>query len=414
MSEEHRGLVNCVLRSQLSLGANDAELRQKVQELDSQMSQRTHILFAFSMPLISQEGQEYPLLDHTTEYANIRASVSRIGKNLRLKSICATQNNFRQILAENPIALHFSGHGSKDSLVLEQDEDGTPFYLHREELTEICAEIHARNCREQERLKKCEPVQCERRKLNEIQFVFVASCHSENMAAIFRRAGVKHVICIREDHPVSDDAMLFFTNKFYNILFCQDTTICHAFWQAKRALLSKRKLKKEAMKFLIIRDVDDYEHTPRHEFYGNQLKNQKACDCWRLGPFDPGCFQDLNKLERPIFSMAAELGGKRVVGRSLEINQVVRLLNEHRLVSVLGHIGIGKGKVAESVALRLQERSRFKDGVMHISMRNQEYAGALIDSIIKVLKMAEQLQSPAKVSPESEGCLSGQKQRQLQ
>jgi hypothetical protein len=81
--------------------------------------------------------------------------------------------------------------------VLEQDEDGTPFYLYQKELNDIFSQVK-----------------------NKIQFVFVASCHSENMAVIFRKAGVKHVICIREEHPVSDEAMLFFANKFYNILFC--------------------------------------------------------------------------------------------------------------------------------------------------------------------------------------------------
>jgi hypothetical protein len=167
------------------------------------------------------------------------------------------------------------------------------------------------------------------------------------------------------------------------------------------------------MKFLIIRDVDNYEQTPRFEFYGSQLRNERVCDCCKLGPFDPGCLQDLNKLERPIFSIPTGLGVSKIVGRSLNINNVIRLLNENRLVSILGNIGIGKGKVAMSVALRLQERNRFKDGVLHVSMKSQEFSEALIDGIIKALKMAEQLQSPSLARPDSDGSLSGQRQRQL-
>ena len=36
---------------------------------------------------------------------------------------------------------------------------------------------------------------------------------------IFRKAGAKHVICVRENEPIMDEAILYFSENFYNILF---------------------------------------------------------------------------------------------------------------------------------------------------------------------------------------------------
>jgi predicted ATPase len=51
--------------------------------------------------------------------------------------------------------------------------------------------------------------------------------------------------------------------------------------------------------------------------------------------------------------MASGVNDRKGVGRSSDINQIIKLLNEHRLVTILGNIGIGKASVAKSVALRL-------------------------------------------------------------
>lgn len=54
-----------------------------------------------------------------------------------------------------------------------------------------------------------------------LDFVFVASCHSEKAGKTFHRAGAKHVICIREDEKISDEAQIEFSIKFYEIIFSQ-------------------------------------------------------------------------------------------------------------------------------------------------------------------------------------------------
>jgi ATP-dependent Clp protease ATP-binding subunit ClpA len=64
----------------------------------------------------------------------------------------------------------------------------------------------------------------------------VASCHSEFAGQIFHNAGAKHVICIREDQPISDDAAICFAKVFYNALFSSSKTVCEAFYIAQRHL----------------------------------------------------------------------------------------------------------------------------------------------------------------------------------
>jgi hypothetical protein len=44
-----------------------------------------------------------------------------------------------------------------------------------------------------------------------LDFVFIASCHSEFAVDIFRRAGARHVIGIKADSTINDVAILTFT-----------------------------------------------------------------------------------------------------------------------------------------------------------------------------------------------------------
>ena len=66
----------------------------------------------------------------------------------------------------------------------------------------------------------------------ELEFVFVATCHSEFVGQIFQEAGAKHVICIMHSKEVKDEAVITFTDTFYSMLFEQNHKICTAFSQA--------------------------------------------------------------------------------------------------------------------------------------------------------------------------------------
>ena len=71
----------------------------------------------------------------------------------------------------------------------------------------------------------------------QLDFVVVATCHSEFVGRIFQQAGAKHVICIKNSEEVEDDAVITFTDQFYGMLFEQQMKICQAFEWAQNGVL---------------------------------------------------------------------------------------------------------------------------------------------------------------------------------
>jgi hypothetical protein len=58
-----------------------------------------------------------------------------------------------------------------------------------------------------------------------LNFVFIATCHSEIIGNIFIGAGAKHVICIGANDEVMDDAVLVFTEAFYGTILKQNISV---------------------------------------------------------------------------------------------------------------------------------------------------------------------------------------------
>jgi len=109
--------------------------------------------------------------------------------------------NFESILCKKLVGLHFSGHGvpnrketfggsffknfnhEGDSLVFEDEKcTGEADFISQKELKDY--------------VKYCNA--------HRLDFVFVASCHSEFAGKIFRDAGAKHVICVAYEYTVED------------------------------------------------------------------------------------------------------------------------------------------------------------------------------------------------------------------
>ena len=54
---------------------------------------------------------------------------------------------------------------------------------------------------------------------HKLDLVFVAACNSEDIGRIFQSFGVKHVICVKKQRFVLDEAAIDFTKTFYIKLF---------------------------------------------------------------------------------------------------------------------------------------------------------------------------------------------------
>jgi hypothetical protein len=59
------------------------------------------------------------------------------------------------------------------------------------------------------------------------------------------------------------------------------------------------------------------------------------------------------------------------------------------LVSILGIPGIGKTTVTKSVALFLEDREKYSDGCIYVSMHGRFQANMLISSLLHIIKKKE-------------------------
>ena len=119
----------------------------------------------------------------------------------------------------NPLGIHFSGHG----LLNTEESVGDYHYEHKGEGDFLLLETDEGDSQlvSQTQLKRL--IDTTRAKPD---FAFIASCHSEFVGKIFQEAGVKHVICIDKEHEVEDDAVMTFTDAFYDAVFSNTMTIC--------------------------------------------------------------------------------------------------------------------------------------------------------------------------------------------
>lgn len=107
----------------------------------------------------------------------------------------------------------------------------------------------------------------------ELDFVVVATCHSEFVGRIFLEAGAKHVICVKNSEEVKDQAAITFTETFYDSVFTSSLDICSAFENAK-IMIKINHGSEEANKFELL--VGDGFHS-----------------CGLFGPFLSGKFRQI-------------------------------------------------------------------------------------------------------------------------
>lgn len=56
-----------------------------------------------------------PAIDYETEFTEILDKLHETGNAVRYRKLVSTVENFRMVMTEQPIALHFSGHGIENN-----------------------------------------------------------------------------------------------------------------------------------------------------------------------------------------------------------------------------------------------------------------------------------------------------------
>lgn len=114
-----------------------------------------------------------------------------------------------------------------------------------------------------------------------LDFVFMATCHSQFAAEIFLTAGAHHVIGINLANTIQDSAILTFTQTFYSKLWKEKSKICVCFHAAKLAVSIKNG-KQQAEYFILFQGKKTQHNTKDCVIYGNfqrgepQFKKEKT------------------------------------------------------------------------------------------------------------------------------------------
>ena len=79
---------------------------------------RKHLVFCYASPLTKPrsaptKNKAPAKINFQSEFEYIQNSLKETGKNVRYFRRVATYTNFGDMLASNPFAIHFSGHGVK-------------------------------------------------------------------------------------------------------------------------------------------------------------------------------------------------------------------------------------------------------------------------------------------------------------
>lgn len=234
--------------SQLSTQEYQEELRKRADAFimsikeHKMKEQRVHLALMFSSPLLmffenssqkqsdEKKSQSLMKIDYMREFREIQSALEETKTRINFYKVCASIDNLTSVLLRNPKVLHFSGHGVKNSAkaigsaaALKMGEGDLLVFEDKNGCAELVSERMLKDI-----LKQCK---------NEIELVFVSSCHSEFVGDIFFNAGIDHVVCIQESETISDDASIVFGRAFYQALYqLNHYSICDAFKAAKETV----------------------------------------------------------------------------------------------------------------------------------------------------------------------------------
>jgi len=181
-------------------------------------SYRLTLFQAAPLSFVDQKSgvrHNFPLLDFEYESRVLKQSLKdaeRMGMCIEVEKEIATTDRLSAFFAQGGRrVLHLSCHGHPSWLALENGfGDMQPLFV--EDLRGFIAAGGT-----------------------SIDFVFISACHSLPAGRAFLEAGVRHVVCAKQDSKFRDEACAEFTRCFYRALACKKT-LKQAFKMAREAV----------------------------------------------------------------------------------------------------------------------------------------------------------------------------------
>jgi hypothetical protein len=221
------------------------------------------------------------------------------------------------------------------------------------------------------------------------KFVFVASCFSECCGRIFQQAGVEHVICIKSEKQIKDEAAVLFSKVFYQEIFSNKSTICQAFWRAREEVKTDGRYHEEVSKFMLL--LHDTKTNVNSDATDRQCK---TC-------LDPKCKQGLAEYIREgtvefdgispkIYKIPSRV--EPYLFRSKEMFEILMLLQKPnvQIVEVISMPGLGKASLIRNLINHISERSLYQDGILYLNLNKVESIEAALEMITRHLDQSHE------------------------
>lgn len=178
------------------------------------LNQRMHFLFLFASPLVykyrdslsdnsDENSRILDKIDFEKEFSVIESAINSTGSQINYYQTCAMFDKMSSVMTKNPKVLHFSGHGVKNDIksigttaAVRGDEGDFLLFETKKGFAEFASEKMLKDLMKQFK--------------TDIELVFVSSCHSEFIGELFFKAGIDHVICIKEAEEIADNASILF------------------------------------------------------------------------------------------------------------------------------------------------------------------------------------------------------------
>ena len=175
--------------------------------------ERIDLYFLYAFPLEeSQKTEKNSIISYHLEIAKLVDIFKSSKKSFNAIFECATVQKLKDAIREQPKIMHISCHGSnpENGYSLKFEERGAKRNVPEKELEEILSKLSE--------------------KLKNIDLVFLSSCHSQVAGELFLKYGVKNVIYINKEYPISNTASLNFAISLYQKLIdCNNTINSFAF-----------------------------------------------------------------------------------------------------------------------------------------------------------------------------------------
>ncbi|OQS01448.1 hypothetical protein ACHHYP_00761 [Achlya hypogyna] len=313
----------------------------------------------FSSPLVGRDahGRLHPIeeLDLSREYDNLTktlgdaakhaitkpddASVMLVPREIDLNVQFATSDNFQAMMTLGCRALHFSGHGSPKCLYFEDQESA----------------VHPMVTDE---LRRCFFGGAQ----SPLRLVVVQACHSHNCASAFLACGVPHVIAVKVEERLEDQAAIVFTKNFY-LALGQGKGVADSFDIARHAVAVYPHLAqatKAAAKFRLLPEGADHSEIvfpmvemPLAEYESQAPSGERFPVVWcsKL----PSLCQHFRHREADQYYVCAHFA---TTGR--------------KFVWLVGPAGVGKSQLSYATARYLGARRFFPAGIKFV------YVGKLV------------------------------------